>query len=708
MEATTICMGCGAETRLVEHQTRAADEPQTIIRTCSNCPVDPSKLSGQCSPPKLPLRHRVTHTRGLSSTLGITPMETFRQMVLDVPVFGDCINDFPNPTTQYRTSVYAGSKLHGSIIREIETYHHTGLNSRCSTREYQRNDLGFGIRLLHLNVTRFAPAEHPSQFMDEGVVREFQLTPSLPAFVYRVAGTTYVSVDCTACGWNVALRAVLTRSYCMPSLQYVINKSAIATLRNISPRAWDHPIGELEDHLYTAKVDGERSWCVLDSDIALCFKHGGSRYTWGWFILDPPIQSKAPVVIDVEYCGPHGIFFIDMLTSADGTYASPSRTMTHSLEQLRLLDPKRRGLPIRVRSYSTTLAQAMERMKLLPYPADGIIAIHKSGTTAKKLKSVRSVELRVHGDGALYTEDGKLALRKFTPPIPLSTGDIIEVRFRESKSSGKITITEMFRRVDKVTANDSAAFTSILTSLSTKTHKNDEDRRAALMWCNSLRRHLFRMALTADPNKKIILNIGAGSGQSLDELSHDSSVSIVHIEPDAENCRRLAIRGSYGKVMTSPRELLSCIRSLKTRAMTGCVINCTLQDLMLDDEVCLALVKELRAAIATFSAHFVYDEIQHMVSHWNVRIYGCLYAYDNVEVGQVLVDSCGVKMARTSQDVCSVRWGSDTDYTEPYTTTQFYSHCCTVSRGVDIIGYSAGTPIHISNEICKRVIVLTP
>lgn len=706
MDGSTVCSGCGSLTRIVEHQTRAADEPQTMLLTCPNCPLDPTKIDGSCSPPKLPLRHAVLHTRAMSEIFKGNPVRTFKQVLLRAPISKQCRKDFPTPTENHRISVYGGTELFGTSTKRIEIYQHTGLNVGCSTTEYSKRDLGFGFSLVYVDVTQFESLTGTPRIMNDGYAIRFDLAPGLKSCVYESRGLVHMDVDCGDENWDKVLRAILRRSFCHDSLQTALGTSTVTALRNLSSRAWDHPMVDLPNHLFTAKVDGERSWCVLDHNIAYCFKRGVNKYTWGWFVLSPAVESLSPVVVDVEYCGSHGIFFIDMLTTARGEPASPNRTLAQSLNTFASLGLEKRGLSIRVRNYDHTLALAIARMKKLPYPADGIVAIDKSGTTAKKLKDTRSVELRASTDGNMYTEDGKVALVSFNHGISTETTNIMEVRFTDSKVPGYITVVETFKRLDKANANDSAAFANILASVSKRKPSDDENRRFALIWCNMLRRHLFSTAMAMNPNRTVILNAGAGSGQSIDELSHDGSVAIIHLEPDKQACKSLASRTGYRNVITNPRGLLAIIRGLKTRSVPGCVLNCSLGDLISDEEVCKALVPELKCVLATFSAHFIHEELSHMVLHWNVKLLGCAYVYDNVSVGQHLIKSCGVTMSRVSEDECTVQWGSDRQYFEPYTASQFFSYFSAVKPGVDLIGYPAGSALHVSNSICSKVVVI--
>lgn len=238
-----------------------------------------------------------------------------------------------------------------------------------------------------------------------------------------------------------------------------------------------------------------------------------------------------------------------------------------------------------------------------------------------------------------------------------------------SRHKGCIAVSDILRRPDKSVANDSGAMISILSSTSTVLVSADADRRVALMWCNTLRRHLFAEAIRRDENKLIVINIGAGGGQSVDDLDSKGVVSIVHIEPDPGRCEALSRRLGIKSVIKDPRDIIPQIRPLKTRSVLHVVVCCKVEDVLADEEICSALFPEVRCVMATFSAQLCIPALEHLQDSWALPVYGCLYTYDDTAVGQCLVDCYDTQMKRTTTRTCTVSWGGDRSYTEPYVTS---------------------------------------
>lgn len=76
----------------------------------------------------------------------------------------------------------------------------------------------------------------------------------------------------------------------------------------------------------------------------------------------------------------------------------------------------------------------------LPEPSDGAVAIHVETTAARKIKSVKSIELQLmrSEDGvlSLVTSDGLEMLPGFSPGIELNEGDIVELRVSPGSKRG--------------------------------------------------------------------------------------------------------------------------------------------------------------------------------------------------------------------------------------------------------------------------------
>ena len=126
------------------------------------------------------------------------------------------------------------------------------------------------------------------------------------------------------------------------------------------------------------------------------------------------------------------------------------------------------------------------------------------------------------------------------------------------------------------------------------------------------------------------------------------------------------------RVLKEPREIISVIRPLKSGSQTYATANMPLSCIVAEEELMNIVKEEVAVVCSTFSAHFVVAELYSLYTYWRMPMVGCVYPYDDVEVGCSLVHSLGVRVKRTSPSECSVTWGGDAEYVEPCTTIQEY------------------------------------
>lgn len=705
------CLACGSEVVSIEHQTRAADEPQTVIRTCSRCPLDASKMRLATSPPRLPVRYAVQHRRQLSDQLNISAIRSSRCDVIEIELREGVPAELTGQEMPHLITACSIPPTPPSCVPARLEYHHTGLYAKKAVRKESEKDLGLGFRTARYVATEYSDEPRSGRLVKLGGCWQVFIHENVTSWVYSMNhgnGTRYLlSVRAVGVPERHCLSLILSVSMCHKSIYSVLDKGEVRSLRNAASRAWDAPIREYANHVYTTKVDGERSWCVVDGYIAMHFKCGGERLSWGYNILEIPHVCSKPVVIDTEYCGPYGVVFIDMLTDLHGGVAPASRSIRDSLRTAKKLGTQRLGIPLRIREYFNSLEEAISYTNSSSIPNDGILAIEKAGVSAKKLKPFRSVELRIDDDMNLRTEDGVLAIEGVNLEKHLAPGEIVEVRFRASVKKGKIAVLEIFGRPDKTTANMSTAFVSILECSGALQQSSDIDRRTALLWCNTLRSRLVSESVKEDPNKSIIINVGAGSGQAIDELGTYDTVSFLHIEPDEVKCSSLCSRLGIKGYTKDTRQILSSLRSLKTRSTRSVVLCCSIEDVLEDEEVCNYLMPEVRSVLATFSAHFCADALKY-ISDWGVPVYGCFYTYDGVDLGECAVDSCGVTMKRVTESECAVKWGGDKEYREPYVTSVDFSHFLRVAPAREVVHECTQFLDSEAYKVFSRVLYLRP
>lgn len=155
---------------------------------------------------------------------------------------------------------------------------------------------------------------------------------------------------------------------------------------------------------------------------------------WSWQCVNPPIDTESLLVIETEICHPYELVLIDVLTDENGRLSPPTRNMADVTTCFSRMNLWRHGVRIRIRRYFESLSDVTAYAINLKYPIDEFVAIEDRGTTAKKLKPLRSVELRIGPDRKLYTEDGKVGVADLRLNRSMKTGEIIEPRFKMSRA----------------------------------------------------------------------------------------------------------------------------------------------------------------------------------------------------------------------------------------------------------------------------------
>lgn len=290
--------------------------------------------------------------------------------------------------------------------------------------------------------------------------------------------------------------------------------------------------------------------------------------------------------------------------------------------------------------------------------------------------------------------------------LPLRT--IVEVRITCDGSDTTVTVHDCFQRVDKDTANSSMVIHEILSFDCGNMQYGENERRAILIWCNTLRSRIIEDVSHIDSNKSIVLDVGTGTGQSLDSFIALEHTSFVLVEPDEQRCKTIVKRLGIKRYETSPDQLIIKVRALKSRSIRFCVINCTLNDLWNCINLRTTLFPEFRAIICMFSIHYLLEDLQNITEEVNVPIYGCIYTYDKAADDGTLIDFCGILMKRTSDDTCEVKWGRDKKYSEPHTLRSDYSFIGIVQQTTMLIDIPDGSMELVLREICANVVTIVP
>lgn len=470
-----------------------------------------------------------------------------------------------------------------------------------------------------------------------------------------------------------------------PSIRGFVSKDQLSAINNLSPRAWDSKRLQKRGATYSPKVDGERAYILLYQGMAHMFSKGKGYMHIGWRALEKTHNTDKPIVIDVENTLSYGCFFIDMLTDRNGDPSPKIRGYSWSLDEMMWLRKQLGVSFVAFKHHYATLKEAELACSTSVYPTDGVVALWHGSTTARKMKQERSVELLVREGGELVTSDGDTVIETAQLPTGVEPGNVVEIRFKLNRDGKTITSKPLFRRTDKISANSTSAVFGVLESFSCVSRSDETRRRNVTLWCDSLKSSLVKEAVGRCGDKKIVLDIGSGSGQSLDSLTSTRGVSYILVEPDEKKCAQLVRRAGANKTWTDPRDILSNMRGLKSGSQTYMVLCCELEKIVSDEQLMTSISMEIGAAIATFSAHFVVADLYDLSTYWSIPVVGCFYPYDGVETSKYLVNTLGIEMKRETDARCTVKWGGDQQYVEPYTVTSEYQAFSHVTKATDLL-----------------------
>ncbi|RMZ68715.1 hypothetical protein GMOD_00002527 [Pyrenophora seminiperda CCB06] len=167
----------------------------------------------------------------------------------------------------------------------------------------------------------------------------------------------------------------------------------------------------------------------------------------------------------------------------------------------------------------------------------------------------------MEANNCLYTSDGDKVFSNIEIPWGIKEDDIVEVRLRLLRNGRDVDCRPVFTRVDKAFANSTSAVMSVLSSIASVKRDNETRRRE----CNSLKQHLFRSALSIRGSRKIVLDVGTRTRQSLDILAPGTGISYLLIEPSEERCQMLRRRTNAPGIITDSKEIIASEGSIYAR-----------------------------------------------------------------------------------------------------------------------------------------------
>lgn len=708
-----VCQACNSDLQTIEYQARSADEATRVTTTCPSCPLDASKVRLSYKAMSYPrgLRHPVRSARRSYSSSKLVPAHVISRVKVDATVNVANLGASVRHIVQGTQSTRPASMSDASDARMPMRFQVSGTSAGYCEYLLDSAIIGFGAVL---EVVQLYHPPHVSELgtkILEGTINSIRKSNASSTYLYTSAATSkkYVVVQYDGVVDNVSAAGAVSDLYlslCPPaSLSSYIERRMVRELANLCPRAWDVSAAPTSGYTFTSKPDGERMWLVcyglfwyakeVQRDSAMLkWTHNGNSTT--------PVLK--PIICDVEYTVEQGFIFIDALTDADGTHVPIIRDINYSIAVLERVKAIVRCVPVTVREYFDNNDDAVRYCGRVRYPTDGTLGIRNGSTETVKIKSTKAVELLLNDGGSLTTSDGDI-VAVISDYDKSYVGKVLEVRFTANPGNNFITVLDVFPRTNKLTPNSSEATENILRSCIQFNSATDAQRTMVVKWCNVLCKLIVDRALRSNDSRHIVLDVGTGSGQSLDRFTVNESVSYVYVEPDNKRAVSLSRRARC-KLLKAAEELGPLVKSLVTRRVQQVVVNCSLQDILSNEELSRSLCPQLKCVISTFSAQFVVSELRTLKTLYGCNVYACMYTYDGAIDG-TLVDSCGATMKVTDADTATVKWGSES-YEEPATYEYDYWGVGSIVRGSDMLALPSGVESDEPRQVCAQVRVLLP
>jgi hypothetical protein len=666
------CRSCGSEIEVISAQTRSADEGATYIRTCPKCPLDASTFLSARTEPHVYIPRFRKESRQLPVIESDDYVDTFKICVKTSQV---------QLHRMYDGMCYNAIGEHGSIFK----CYTSGPYKDLCIKEVSRESVAPLVSLVHYRTVR---SHNTSPIVYSGMkyaVFSDYTEVAMGQDSYAFCDIENMSMDSICDG----IDTLYLSGYAPKSLSDFTSRTTLGAMSNLTARGYDRSGDLPEGCRMSVKPDGERMWLSRSGVVWTLSRRLIGHEIVSWTTdrsIDPDLIHSSGPCIDIEVMHAHRSIVIDILVDETGTLSEQQRSLLWI--ESKILDLQQRFdylATVETREWFDTIREAEAYRQKCTYPTDGIVAIQRDTTDMFKIKSVKSMELRVDGD-VLLTDDG-IELARLSHDHEYSDGSIVEVRF--NSNDGKLCLLEHFLRTDKASANKMSAIQMILQSLSSSDSPNVL-RNQLWRWSNMLRTMLYNRAIRMCKDKHIIMDIGTGEGQSVESFVKGKTYILV--EPDKERCVMLARRIGVRKqdIRNDPRSLIPAMTRLVHGSLKYIILNCTLHEIMSDPTVCKNITNMVGCCVSSFSAQFVADLVPSLRELYGIPFIGSCYMYDGIGIGESIIESSGISMTRTSLTEATVKWGKDKVYTEPALSLQDISTDILVENSTSEVPY---TPI---------------
>ena len=684
------CKGCNSQLTLIEYQARSADEAHSSSYRCPFCPLDITKFSNSIPKPHLYLKR--------------TQRERKRTPLVNS---SDSIDSRLLYVVSKRTSILEGRKL-------LEARCKNCVDKNSVLFKYYSSGPWKGIAVCQQNSRSIAlnaqivSVSYLCTNLDGGKdYVDFQYT-KIDDYTVILQDNKVHFVHDVGSELDSAILDHLSVAYCMgfapTNLSSYISAVMLGAMSNMNARAYDAASGDDYRDRFSTKPDGERMWLVHAGSTWLYCKRANFEVRNWEFDLEVHSSDSVSIspVIDIEFMLNLPPILIDVLLTSNMKVCPYDRDLEWIHTEMSRLREEFSYLSIvETREFFDTYKEAYDYSKRVKYPTDGIIAISPHGTDMKKLKPIKSIELRVGESYNLVTKENT-ALFKLDSASVYSVGDIVEIRF--SISGSDFDIHETFHRPDKVSPNDNSAVQAVIASCNIQ----DSDSVVRTMmwrWSNKLRFYLYDKANSMNEEKNIVLDIGSGSGQSTDAFARVPGCSFILVEPDEASCNALARRLRTKDVFKDPRSITAAIPQLKRGTRRYHILNCTLEKILSDRSVTSGLKSIVKCAVSSFSTHYIIGDVDNVTS-LGIPFIGCYYSYDGLDVGESIINTSGIQMTRTSDRRAVVKWGRDEPYEEPVVLSEDEPLNVTMIDALDVVPLDTGSQNQTVYNACLTVKIL--
>lgn len=728
------CPACNSVFETVYYQRRAADEPPDKVVFCKHCPLDTNRLcfSNASKLSTVPtFKINASNSDSSKSSKGLLSSKLYK---VSTKV---CIVVKGSAALRCYSFIKSNSITSDSIVavpvnvnigtKYINSYYH--LNSTMQNEaHYTKTSSIVAPFIAYKNIDIYSSVSDISKYKDEinkvVIGHEYQLS-NIEGSISTVLRTLHdgqkpcIILTLDDSNESTILRAlenILVEYGTEYSIKSIVNSTVLNTLYRQSGRAYDWPSAPNNGYTYTWKPDGERFWYLKYGCIWLFCRRLLSGRIAGWNICRSFNEfTNIGPVLDVEVMIGFDPILIDILISNNEQSMPVSRTIDHVLDEYNYINDM--GLidtPIYVRDYYRSEKELLNTKDKLQYPVDGVVGIEDGSMNIIKLKDEKSIELQLKENGDLVTSDGYLIATSNLQDTE-EIGSIVEIRFIKQSGIDTPSIKETFVRTDKTKANDMSACINIMNTIAGT--PDSLARHNAVEWCNSIRSKLNKTASKITGKGRVILDIGAGDGQSVSDYSTDPDVTYLLLEPNARKCRSMFRRlqdldRSNTRIFWQASDVMNALRLLIPKKIKYAIVCATLKDILNQKECIRTLKTCVRCCIASLSISYIVSELQELAIE-GLNVIGFGYMYDSVNRKGELINEHGVTMKYTSyqlgkhSDDAVVQWGTDKAYIEPAITLADFKEVFEYKLARNIMPIMSDTKVSLLNTISTKVYIIS-